>query len=294
MAYLALSLSLLVTVSTEEYIAGIRPIRAFRTVGVSGLAGAFSASFIHFTDRAGHVRGIQRKYALLYLLSGSGRYISPSGQAHVLGPGSLLHRFEGEQFDIYRVPDNTWLEFALILPAPLVESLLALGTLRRDRRVLEPGLAMILLRRCSALRDNLAAAGPGDVPHLLAEAHSLIVAMQDTALERDRNQPNSVRIAEACRLLAENLDLRIGTPDLLAPLGLGYERLRKVFREHIGCAPHEYRLRRRIDHARLLLAGTNVPLKEIADRLGYPDTPSFAKQFKKMTGTTPGAFRASD
>lgn len=47
----------------------------------------------------------------------------------------------------------------------------------------------------------------------------------------------------------------------------------------------------KIDHAKILLNATELPVKQVAQELGYNEVYHFIRQFKKATGTTPGAFR---
>lgn len=47
----------------------------------------------------------------------------------------------------------------------------------------------------------------------------------------------------------------------------------------------------KIAQAKVLLTSTNLPVKEIAQELGYNEVYHFIRQFKKNTGETPGAFR---
>lgn len=47
----------------------------------------------------------------------------------------------------------------------------------------------------------------------------------------------------------------------------------------------------KIAQAKVLLASTNFPVKQISQELGYNDVYHFIRQFKKSTGMTPGAFR---
>jgi AraC family transcriptional activator of pobA len=44
--------------------------------------------------------------------------------------------------------------------------------------------------------------------------------------------------------------------------------------------------------ARRLLLHTDLPVTEIADRLGFSDASYFVRFFKRLAGTTPRAFRA--
>lgn len=47
----------------------------------------------------------------------------------------------------------------------------------------------------------------------------------------------------------------------------------------------------KIIHAKDLLASTDLPVKRVAQELGYSEVYHFIRQFKKSTGLTPGAFR---
>jgi AraC family transcriptional regulator of arabinose operon len=47
----------------------------------------------------------------------------------------------------------------------------------------------------------------------------------------------------------------------------------------------------KIAQAKVLLTSTDLPVKEVAQELGYNEVYHFIRQFKKSTGFTPGAFR---
>ncbi|WMJ86595.1 helix-turn-helix transcriptional regulator [Anaerocolumna sp. MB42-C2] len=47
----------------------------------------------------------------------------------------------------------------------------------------------------------------------------------------------------------------------------------------------------KIAQAKILLTSTELPVKQIAQELGYNEVYHFIRQFKKTTGITPGAFR---
>ena len=55
--------------------------------------------------------------------------------------------------------------------------------------------------------------------------------------------------------------------------------------------PLEYCRRVRIARARELLISGDTPQKVIAQSLGYQDVASFARAFRKATGSAPGAYR---
>lgn len=73
--------------------------------------------------------------------------------------------------------------------------------------------------------------------------------------------------------------------------GMALSTFRRKFREHTGMSPHAYRLACQSAEARRLLGETDLPIKVIADRLGYSDVFYFSRQFKDMNHVAPGAFR---
>jgi AraC-like DNA-binding protein len=76
-------------------------------------------------------------------------------------------------------------------------------------------------------------------------------------------------------------------------VGWSQPSLRRHFKEHTGTSPHAVFLQNRMAAARRLLGETDVPIKEIAARLGYANVQFFARQFHQMAGVTPAAFRNS-
>ena len=60
---------------------------------------------------------------------------------------------------------------------------------------------------------------------------------------------------------------------------------------HVNMLTYLHRIR--IRHAKELLADSSLKVQEIAYAVGFKDEKYFAKQFKKITGLTPGDYRAS-
>jgi AraC-like DNA-binding protein len=67
--------------------------------------------------------------------------------------------------------------------------------------------------------------------------------------------------------------------------------VKKQFKQYYGTTPYAYYLDLKITHAKYLLQKTNLPIKLIADRLGYKSDRYFSKRFREMTGITATAFR---
>ena len=69
--------------------------------------------------------------------------------------------------------------------------------------------------------------------------------------------------------------------------------LAHVFKQEFGIPPMQYVMKRRIGEAQELLMNTELPVAEVADRLGYSSVCHFNAMFKKNVGMPPGKFRQS-
>lgn len=84
-------------------------------------------------------------------------------------------------------------------------------------------------------------------------------------------------------------ELRIA--DLAEAEHLSESRFREVFRRTFGCAPSEYIIGLRLQHARDLLNGTDLTIAEIAELCGYGDALYFMRLFRKKTGMSARTYR---
>jgi AraC family transcriptional regulator len=79
--------------------------------------------------------------------------------------------------------------------------------------------------------------------------------------------------------------------DLASLVGVSTRYLTKAFKETTGKTVHTYVAGVRVRKAASLLCGTDLPMKELAARLGFSALASFSNAFRAATGHTPTAFR---
>lgn len=82
---------------------------------------------------------------------------------------------------------------------------------------------------------------------------------------------------------------RVG--ELARMAGMGERHLLRLFRERKGMSLADFIRETRLEKTRHLLSHTDVPLKQVAHRLGFSSQSSFAAAFKRETGSTPAGFR---
>ncbi|MCM3746872.1 helix-turn-helix domain-containing protein [Paenibacillus pasadenensis] len=114
-------------------------------------------------------------------------------------------------------------------------------------------------------------------------------------LEMIRRERKNFGLLHTIRL---HIDEHFKDPDLsldyLADrFEIGVKNLSKLFKEEFGENFIDYVTRLRIQHAMELLAATSLPVQEIATTVAYSSSVTFGRVFKRLTGTTPSAFRES-
>lgn len=82
---------------------------------------------------------------------------------------------------------------------------------------------------------------------------------------------------------------RVGA--IAARAGLSVAHAARRVRQLTGVSPQQFVIRTRIGRARRLMEESSLSLQQIADSLGYTDIYFFHRQFKTVTGFTPGQWR---
>ncbi len=155
--------------------------------------------------------------------------------------------------------------------------------------------------RMRAITDLFARAQEAPAEPLLPEAASLSLRelIWWLALNPPRRQgsvsalKSGSAVAEARRFLDERFNEPLSAKSLTDAVGLSRNYLAARFQEQCGMTMDLYLLRRRIEAARHLLLTTRLPIKEVAFQVGIPDPQYFNKQFRRVAGVSPAAFRAS-
>jgi AraC family transcriptional regulator len=65
----------------------------------------------------------------------------------------------------------------------------------------------------------------------------------------------------------------------------------RAFKQSFGVPPHRYHIDRRMDRARSLLQRPALSVTQVGIQLGFRETSSFTRAFRKITGLTPTEYR---
>ncbi|MFD6416965.1 AraC family transcriptional regulator [Streptomyces sp. NPDC060194] len=161
----------------------------------------------------------------------------------------------------------------------------------RDPVVHDPGLAAALTRAHTALSirpDRLEA--ESRLPWLL----TALARRHGTGVRTTRDRvPGARTVAEAVRdRLADELTAPPSLAALAAELGLSRYQLLRAFRDTYGMPPYAWLAQYRVLRARALLDTGHRPA-EAAALAGFADQAHLTRWFRRVTGSTPAAYRNS-
>ena len=106
---------------------------------------------------------------------------------------------------------------------------------------------------------------------------------------------SSVKVLTAVQTFVDLVDARLkdslSVPELSEEVRLSQNYLARAFRHRYGMTMPHFILVRRVELACHLLVTTRASVTHIAAEVGLPDVQHFNKQFRKITGLSPSAYR---
>ncbi len=157
---------------------------------------------------------------------------------------------------------------------------------------------LILLR--DPLVEQLARAliaGGHSADHEFARCIAETLVMHIVRREPPRAKVNVLpkwRLRRVEEYVRTNFDHGISLSDLAGVAGLSRMHFAAQFRATTGYRPREYLLHQRIEHAKSLLANSEMALAEVALAVGFCTQAHFSTVFKRITGNTPASWRCDN
>ena len=103
--------------------------------------------------------------------------------------------------------------------------------------------------------------------------------------------------AEVCKkakqLIAANYHTDINLDTIANSIHFSKHHFVRIFKETVGISPMKYLLNTRLSAAKDLLCNTDMPIQEIADKVGYENALTFSRVFKNNENISPTEYRNS-
>jgi AraC-like DNA-binding protein len=98
-------------------------------------------------------------------------------------------------------------------------------------------------------------------------------------------------VQQVIHFIHEQFETDVSLQQLADRFGLPTYQLSRMFKEETGRSFLDYLIECRITKAKEWLVHSDMPIKEMTERLCYATTQNFTRVFKQMTGVPPGKYR---
>jgi len=98
-------------------------------------------------------------------------------------------------------------------------------------------------------------------------------------------------LAAACQAARQSDVFRKGAAGLVEVSGRGHEHVARKTKQHFGLSPTAYVNRIRMEHAAMVLGGSDMTIADVAADCGLDNLSHFYRLFRDHYGTTPHAYR---
>ena len=120
-----------------------------------------------------------------------------------------------------------------------------------------------------------------------------VVSMSQDVGEGAADDRTMTSLGAVVAHIRAHLGENVTSQDLARVAGCSVDTLERRCRRVFGRSPGQLILSTRIDVARGLLTGSDMPLAQIADLCGYADQAGFSRTFTPLVGIPPGRYRKS-
>lgn len=117
-------------------------------------------------------------------------------------------------------------------------------------------------------------------------------ALTDETMEQEKRYGKERDVEqEVKKYVREHMVDNITVTDMAHELHFHPKYLMRIFKSKTGLSITEYISQARVTTAKKILQETNLPVKVVADMVGYEDYTYFTRVFKKLTGKSPSDYR---
>ncbi len=254
----------------------------------------------HSQTRSGHQNGpkVFDYYLIHYILSGRGvftcgdrQFKLAKGDSFLIEPGKLVsYRADTEEPWQYR-----W----IAIQGASVYGLMSGCGIDWQQPIVRMGSKSGISRWAEGIHAAFKERKTGGEHRALGYLYLILAELEDTLKpEGHRASESGSRIARHIKQVTQQLTTQYAEPISIEALAddLGYNRayFSKMFKSYNHVTPVTFLLHLRIGKARQLLRERpELTIEQIAYSVGFNDPLYFSKQFKRMHGQSPSAYRKS-
>ena len=224
-----------------------------------------------------------------YVYSGTGTLQVEQNEYHP-SEGDIYILTEKSKHAYYPDKNNPWTKIYINLRGTAVASIVQAFGLHKK----------VVYKNCQELKfifEEIFEVVKKDIPveQVMEQCGMLVMKLLIRLCQhesREQDVPDEVQTVK--RFIDNNYRKNLTMDEIAAVVYRSNDYVKKLFKQFYGVTPYAYYLDVKITHAKYLLQRTNLPIKQIADRLGYRSDRYFSKRFREITGVTATQFRKEE
>lgn len=235
--------------------------------------------------------------AFIAILQGEAR-VRIDEQEHRVGPFHIIHACKGMSVSI--APLEATLEYQFLLYKPVytladpkgIKRLLERRNPLQQHYIAVTEHPVLIHQWLEQIREAWADGSPLQKIRVQALFLHLVHELLGQLHVQGMSEPATDLASQALRYIHERYADPITIESMAADLHCSTRHLSRIFRQSgIGLTPSDYLMHVRMNEAAKLLRNTKLNLQDIAVGVGYLDSYSFSRMFKKYSGLSPLAYR---
>jgi AraC-like DNA-binding protein len=236
---------------------------------------------------------VLKEYQLLYITKGSGTLITKSGGTLKVRAGSVFVLYPDEWHTYQPDSNEGWDEYWMGIQGDMVANILEEGNLvSRARPLLHIGVEKSVVELYQQILEIVKEEPSGYQQIAVGMAIHLIGKLSAiTRVRQFEGKEIESKIRQSMTIFRENTISSISPESVADQLDVGYSWFRKMFKNYTGLSPTKYFQQMKMQRAKELLLTTEMPVKIIAQELGFESNFYFSRQFKESTGLSPSGFK---
>lgn len=231
-----------------------------------------------------------RETIIILCVAGAG-WVEAGGTRFDVGKSTavVLPGDAGEAHAYGASPDDPWTIWWCHVLGSDAPELVEEAGVRPDR----PIIPLVAVDRLTAMLDEIITALEQDQSPARLVATAGMAWKLLTTLAVDRRLPEQgTPLQQAMKFLEDRADGAIRLPELAKVVGVSSSQLSKLFREATGGGVLAHHTALKMARARLLLDTTELSIAEVGREIGLADQFYFSRQFRRLHGVSPSAYRA--
>lgn len=129
------------------------------------------------------------------------------------------------------------------------------------------------------------------IPHLLSLIFIEIFSTFAKISPNDNKESTKPHISAIEQCIADNINKRLTLDDLANEIHVCTRQVSRIIKQEYGCSLSELVNERRLNIAKMLLSTTQLSVREISEKVGYPNEKIFREKFKNQYGLPPNNYR---